>query len=81
MNNNDIFYAHSLLNSKKRDPDLERVMMRKTAITEELPEGQFSPEELTEVCQRYGFYSYHLVKHLVMLNVVRQVNTNLYERV
>jgi len=55
--------------------------MRKTAITEELPEGQFSPEELTEVCQRYGFYSYHLVKHLVMLNVVRQVNTNLYERV
>jgi len=82
MKNNHIHFAHTFMyGEKKRDPDLERVMMRRAQIEEELPQGQFTPDDLKEVCQRYGFYSYHLVKHLVVLNAIRQVNTNLYERV
>lgn len=84
MNSNDLYYYEKFVKRQHTDPTLDRVKAWSHAIKEMLPKNvDLTPEsdEIKAICQQYGFYSYHLLQHLKELNLVRQINTNLYRKV
>lgn len=80
MNNNDIFFYENYLKPKHTDPVLDRVRSWQHEIQDMLPAGDFTVNDLNEICHRFGFYQYHLVNHLLELNMIKRLDRDLFKK-
>jgi predicted transcriptional regulator len=63
-----------------KNSELDRVRSWQHEIKDMLPKSNFTIDDLNEICHRFGFYSYHLVNNLIELNLIKRLDTNLFER-
>lgn len=83
MKNYDIYFYEEHV-KRNTNSEKARVNSWREEIYEMLPDGvdlSADSDAIREICQRFGFYSYHLMTHLAELHLVRQINTNLYRKV
>jgi len=78
MNSNDIFFYEN--NLKPKNSELDRVKAWQHDLKDMLPADDFTSDDLNQICHRFGFYQYHLVNHLIELNMIQRLDTNLFKK-